>query len=140
VILIIFFTRFLHLFLSHFRQPRVISEIIGGIILGPSVMGNIPGFSKTIFPNETRPHLVLLSNVGLILFLFIIGVELNPKVLRKNARIALSISAAGILLPFTLGIGVGYGLYHAMGNDNVPFASFILFIGVAMSITVRRVQ
>ncbi|CAI2185479.1 17414_t:CDS:2 [Funneliformis geosporum] len=135
VIMIIFFTRILHIVLSRFRQPRVISEIVGGIILGPSVFGRIPNYMDTVFPNESRPHLSLLSNLGLILFLFIIGVELNPKVLMKNARIALTISAAGIILPFALGIAVGYGLYRVMDNDNVSFFSFILFIGVAMSIT-----
>lgn len=136
VILIIFFTRILHFGLSRFRQPRVISEIIGGIILGPSVFGRIPGFNNAIFPTESRANLNLLSTLGLILYLFIVGVELNPKALIKNARVALTISAAGIALPFALGIGVGYGLYHAMGNDSqTTFSSFILFIGVAMSIT-----
>jgi Kef-type K+ transport system membrane component KefB len=104
-------------------------------------MGRIPGFMETIFPQASRPNLNLLSTLGLILYLFIVGVELNPKVLIKNARVALTISAAGIALPFALGIGVGYGLFHAMGNDTqATFSSFILFIGVAMSITVRRVQ
>lgn len=136
--MIIFFTRILHFGLSRFRQPRVISEIIGGIILGPSVLGRIPGFNDAIFPKASRANLNLLSTLGLILYLFIVGVELNPKALIKNARVALTISAAGIALPFALGIGVGYGLYHAMGNDSqTTFSSFILFIGVAMSITVR---
>ncbi|CAG8612482.1 12179_t:CDS:2 [Funneliformis mosseae] len=135
VIMIIFFTRILHVILSRFRQPRVISEIVGGIILGPSVLGRIPHYMDTIFPKESRPHLSLLSNLGLILFLFIVGVELNPKILKKNARVAMTISAAGIILPFALGIGVGYGLYRVMDNDNVSFFTFILFIGVAMSIT-----
>ncbi|GBB96608.1 hypothetical protein RclHR1_27980001 [Rhizophagus clarus] len=136
VILIIFFTRILHFVLSRFRQPRVISEIIGGIILGPSVLGRIPHFNDTIFPDTSKANLSLLSNLGLILYLFIVGVELNPKVLIKKARVALTISAAGIALPFALGIGVGYGLYHATGNDSqASFSSFILFIGVAMSIT-----
>jgi Kef-type K+ transport system membrane component KefB len=135
--LIIFFTRVLHFGLSRLRQPRVISEIIGGIILGPSVLGRIPGFMEAIFPEPSRSNLNLLATLGLILFLFIIGVELNPTMLVKNARVALSISAAGIVLPFALGVGVGYGLYRLMDNDEVPFSSFILFTGVAMSITVR---
>ncbi|CAG8555999.1 6456_t:CDS:2 [Funneliformis caledonium] len=135
VIMIIFFTRILHVILSRFRQPRVISEIVGGIILGPSVFGRIPHYMDTIFPKESRPHLSLLSNLGLILFLFIVGVELNPKILKKNARVAMTISAAGIILPFALGVGVGYGLYRVMNNEDVSFFTFILFIGVAMSIT-----
>ncbi|CAG8716243.1 12480_t:CDS:2, partial [Dentiscutata erythropus] len=136
IVLIIVFTRVLNVALSRFRQPRVISEVIGGIILGPSVMGNIPGYMDVIFPSGSLTYLNLLANLGLILFLFIIGVELNPKVLISNAKTALTISAAGICLPFTLGIGVSYGLYQSLNsNNNVPFSSFMLFICVAMSIT-----
>ncbi|CAG8638357.1 5239_t:CDS:2 [Cetraspora pellucida] len=137
IVLIVIFTRVLNLALSRFRQPRVISEVIGGIILGPSVMGRIPGFKEVIFPDPSLTYLNLLANLGLILFLFIIGVELNPIMLIRNAKTAVTISAAGIILPFSLGIGVSYGLYQAMNNSeyNVPFSSFMLFICVAMSIT-----
>ncbi|CAG8516795.1 6538_t:CDS:2 [Acaulospora morrowiae] len=135
VIIIIVVTRVIYLALIWFRQPRVIAEVVGGIILGPSVLGRIPGFKATIFPDESMPNLNLLANLGLVLFLFIVGVELNPKLLLKNVRVALTISAAGIALPFALGIGVGYGIYKSLNNDGVPFTSFLLFIGVAMSIT-----
>ncbi|CAG8814131.1 3931_t:CDS:2, partial [Dentiscutata erythropus] len=118
VILIIVVTRAIHYLLIWFRQPRVISEVVGGIILGPSVLGRIPGFKDHIFPKESLTNLNLLATLGLILFLFIVGVELNPKLLLKNARMAVTISAAGIALPFTLGIGVGYGLYKLMNNDS----------------------
>ncbi|CAG8667440.1 5179_t:CDS:2, partial [Racocetra persica] len=137
IVLIVIFTRVLNIALSRFRQPRVISEVIGGIVLGPSVMGRIPGFMDTIFPLQSLTYLNLLANLGLILFLFIVGVELNPIMLLENAKTAVTISAAGIILPFSLGIGVSYGLYHAMNSAeyNVPFSSFMLFICVAMSIT-----
>ncbi|CAG8748890.1 19086_t:CDS:2 [Gigaspora margarita] len=136
IVLIVIFTRVLNVALSRFRQPRVISEVIGGIILGPSVLGHIPGYMNFIFPPQSLTYLNLLANLGLILFLFIIGVELNPKVLISNAKTALTISAAGICLPFVLGVGVSYGLYQTFNNDSgVPFYSFMLFICVAMSIT-----
>ncbi|CAG8523593.1 3234_t:CDS:2 [Acaulospora morrowiae] len=135
VISIIVVTRAIYLALMWFRQPRVIAEVIGGIVLGPSVLGRIPGFEATLFPVESMPNLNLLANLGLVLYLFIIGVELNPRLLLKNVRVALTISAAGIAFPFILGIGVGYGMYKSLNNDGVSFTSFLLFIGVAMSIT-----
>ncbi|CAH1756925.1 1518_t:CDS:2 [Entrophospora sp. SA101] len=117
------------------RQPRVIAEVVGGILLGPSVMGRIPGFQQAIFPSESIPLLNLLANIGLVLFLFIVGVELNPKILIKYGRTSATISIAGILLPFAFGVGVGYGLYTQLSDQSVPFSSYLLFIGVAMSIT-----
>ncbi|RIB08426.1 Sodium/hydrogen exchanger family-domain-containing protein [Gigaspora rosea] len=136
IVLIVIFTRVINVALSRLRQPRVISEVIGGIILGPSVLGHIPGYMNFIFPAQSLTYLNLLANLGLILFLFIIGVELNPKMLISNAKTALTISAAGICLPFILGVGVSYGLYQTFNNDSgVPFYSFMLFICVAMSIT-----
>ncbi|CAI2174104.1 15350_t:CDS:2 [Funneliformis geosporum] len=135
VVLIITFTRLLNVALSRFRQPRVISEVIGGIILGPSVFGQIPGYMNTIFPEESKAILHLTATLGLVFFLFIIGVEMNPKAIIKNARAAISISAGGIITCFALGSAVGFGLYSQFTDKTAKFSSFILFIGVAMSIT-----
>jgi Kef-type K+ transport system membrane component KefB len=118
----------------------VISEVIGGILLGPSVMGRIPGFRQAIFPPESLPNLNLVATLGLVLFLFMIGVETNLRSLISNWRIALSVSAAGMILPFGLGCAVALGLYHQFGNDPslapINFGTFMLFIGIAMAITV----
>ncbi|CAG8516018.1 9200_t:CDS:2 [Ambispora gerdemannii] len=133
--IIIATTRGLNVFISRFRQPRVISEVLGGIILGPSVLGNIPRFNSTIFPADSLPYLKLVADLGLVLYLFLVGVELDLRLLTRNAKIALSISAAGMILPFALGTAVGYGLYDVNNLPNVTFPNFLLFIGVAMSIT-----
>ncbi|CAG8441765.1 3779_t:CDS:10 [Funneliformis mosseae] len=135
VILIITLTRLLNVALSHFRQPRVISEVIGGIILGPSVFGQIPGYMDTIFPEESRSMLHLAATFGLVFFLFLIGVEMNPRSIINNARAAISISFGGIITCFALGSAVGFGLYSQFTDKTAKFSSFILFIGVAMSIT-----
>ncbi|CAG8798211.1 11579_t:CDS:2, partial [Dentiscutata erythropus] len=135
VVIIVVFCRLLHLGLKRFRQPRVISEVIGGIILGPSVLGHIPGYLDIMFSKDSLTYLNLLANLGLLLYLFIVGLELNPTMIRNSIRTVISISASGIILPFALGVGVAYGLYDAMGNNNVPFTSFLLFICVAMAIT-----
>ncbi|PGH10130.1 hypothetical protein AJ80_07581 [Polytolypa hystricis UAMH7299] len=137
--IIIIFCRLLHYPLSKMRQPRVISEVIGGILLGPSVMGRIPGFQDAIFPESSIPNLNLVANLGLVLYLFMIGVETNLKTMMKNWRVAVSVSAAGMILPFALGCAVAYGLYHEFRNEPglapIGFGVYMLFIGIAMAIT-----
>ncbi|EER27229.1 Sodium/hydrogen exchanger family protein [Coccidioides posadasii C735 delta SOWgp] len=137
--IIVIFCRLLHFPLSKIRQPRVISEVIGGILLGPSVMGRIPGFRDAIFPEESLPNLNLVANLGLVLFLFMIGVETNIKTLTSNWKVAVGVSAAGMILPFGLGCGIAYGLYHEFRNDPglapISFGTYMLFIGIAMAIT-----
>ncbi|KAG0211139.1 K(+)/H(+) antiporter [Mortierella sp. GBA30] len=126
----------LHLGLRKLKQPRVISEVIAGIILGPSVMGRIPGFANTIFNPAGLPYLNLVSNIGLVMFLFLVGLELDPALVMKRARFALGISFAGMALPLGVGAAVSYVLYTELGpNTTVGFGQFLLFCGVAMSIT-----
>jgi Kef-type K+ transport system membrane component KefB len=136
---IILFCRLLHWPLSKIRQPRVIAEVIGGVLLGPSVMGRIPGFTATIFPAAAQPNLALVANIGLVLFLFIVGLEVDLRYLASNWKIALSVGLAGMALPFGLGCGIAYGLYNQFsdedGTEPVAFGTFMLFVGVAMAIT-----
>lgn len=138
--IIITFCRLLHYPLSRIRQPRVIAEVIGGILLGPSVMGRIPGFKDNIFPEESIPNLNLVATVGLVLFLFLVGVETDLRFLVSNWKVAVSVSAAGMVLPFGLGCAIAYGLFHAFRDDPelapISFGTYMLFIGVAMAITV----
>ncbi|KAL8824397.1 MAG: hypothetical protein Q9191_005084 [Dirinaria sp. TL-2023a] len=137
--IIIIFCRLLHYPLSKIRQPRVIAEIIGGILLGPSVFGRVPGFTDAIFPKASMPTLSLAANVGLVLFLFLVGLEVDLRLLISNWRIALSVGAAGMALPFGLGCAIAYGLYHQFRSDSglvpISFGTYMLFVGVAMAIT-----
>lgn len=139
---IIIFCRLLHYPLSWIRQPRVIAEVIGGILLGPSVMGRIPGFTDAIFPTASIPNLNLVANLGLILFLFLVGLEVDLRYFVSNWKIALSVGTAGMALPFGLGCAIAWGLYNDFHGDpgTVPisFGVYMLFIGVAMAITVGR--
>lgn len=138
--IIIIFCRLLHYPLSKLRQPRVIAEIIGGILLGPSVLGRIPGFTNAIFPAASMPTLSTAANLGLIFFLFLVGLEVDLRLLLSNWKIALGVGAAGMAIPFGLGCGIAYGLYHEFGDDQglvpVKFGTYLLFVGVAMAITV----
>lgn len=117
-------------------QPSVIGEIIAGIVLGPSLLGMyLPEFSHALFPAESLGNLQFLSQIGLILFMFVIGMELDLKVLKNKANDALVISHASIVIPFALGIGLAYYIYHRFAPVGVEFLAFSLFMGIAMSIT-----
>ncbi|KAF2840514.1 hypothetical protein M501DRAFT_931779 [Patellaria atrata CBS 101060] len=137
--IIIIFCRLLHFPLSKLRQPRVIAEVIGGILLGPSVFGRIPGFTESIFPEASMPNLALVANLGLVLFLFLVGLEVDLRFLISNWKIALSVGVGGMLLPFGLGGAVAWGLYKEFAGDegleHIDFGTYLLFIGVAMAIT-----
>lgn len=117
-------------------QPRVMGEMIAGIVLGPSVIGALwPQFSTAIFPKESLGHLQLLSQVGLVLFMFVIGMELDVQVLKNRARTASIIAIGSITLPFALGVGAAYFLYNRFSTSGTQFYQFALFMGIAMSIT-----
>jgi Kef-type K+ transport system membrane component KefB len=129
----------LHWPLQKIRQPRVIAEVVGGIILGPSVMGRIPGFKENIFPDESLPGLALVANLGLVLYLFLIGLETDVRFLVSNWRIASAVAFAGLALPFALGCALAWGLYNEFRTDpgivHIDFSTYLLFIGVAIAIT-----
>ncbi|GAB1316820.1 Cation/H+ exchanger domain-containing protein [Madurella fahalii] len=137
--LIIVVCHLLHWPLSKIRQPRVIAEVVGGILLGPSVMGRIPGFRAAIFPTESLPNLTLVANIGLVLYLFLIGLETDVRFLVSNWRVATSVALAGMALPFGLGCALAWGLYHQFSGDegivSIGFSVYMLFIGVAIAIT-----
>lgn len=134
--LILFFTHSLGWLFSWIKQPRVIAEVIGGILLGPTVLGRIPNFSNTIFPTQSIPYLNLVSTIGLILFLFVVGLEVDVGVIRKHGWGAGAISAVGMIVPFGLGVAVAVPVYHNfVDTATVTFGHFLLFVGVAMSIT-----
>lgn len=113
----------------------MISEVVAGIILGPSVMGRVPGFTEAIFPTASIPVLNLVANLGIVLFLFVIGLETDLQFFIRNWRVAVSVSAASIILPFALGCAIAYGLYERY-SASISFGTYSLFIGIAMSITV----
>jgi Kef-type K+ transport system membrane component KefB len=136
IISIILVSRFFGFIFNKIGQPTVIGEIVAGIVLGPSLMGLFfPEMSEFLFAKASLPNLQFLSQVGLILFMFVIGMELDLKVLRNQAHDAVVISHASIVIPYFLGMGLAYYLYENYAPDNVSFLSFALFMGIAMSIT-----
>ncbi len=136
ILTIILVARVFGVFFKKIGQPTVIGEIIAGIFLGPSFLATyLPAYSDFLFPAKSLPNLQFLSQIGLILFMFVIGMELDLKVLRSKAKDAIVISHASIIFPFTLGTGLAYFIYKNYAPPNVGFIAFALFMGVAMSIT-----
>jgi Kef-type K+ transport system membrane component KefB len=118
------------------HQPQVMGEMVAGILLGPSLLGGLaPDISAALFPPESLNFLNALSQVGLILFMFLIGLELNPQAMRGRGYTALVTSQAGIIAPFTLGVLLVFYLYPRLADPSVSFTNFALFVGTAMSIT-----
>jgi Kef-type K+ transport system membrane component KefB len=136
IITIILVARLFSWICKKIGQPTVVGEIIAGIVLGPSLVGMyFPHFSQALFPPESLGNLQVLSQVGLILFMFIIGMELDLKTLKNKAHEAVVVSHASIILPFALGMGLAYFIYQSFAPMGVKFSSFGLFLGIAMSIT-----
>ncbi|MDF9830762.1 cation:proton antiporter [Parabacteroides sp. PF5-6] len=117
-------------------QPTVVGEIIAGIVLGPSILGHwLPEISGFLFPMESLDNISLLSQFGLILFMFAIGMELDLTEVRKKLKETILISHTSTVVPFFLGMLTAYFVYDNYADKNIPFLSFALFIGIAMSIT-----
>jgi Kef-type K+ transport system membrane component KefB len=117
-------------------QPLVIAEILAGILLGPSLLGWVsPEAMTALFPDSSLPILRMLSQIGLVLFMFLIGLELDPKLLRGRTQSSIAISHASIVVPFGLGAASACWLYAPYSSPSVPFLSFLLFLGVSMSVT-----
>ena len=139
IAVIIVVARLMGLLERRLRQPAVIGEIVGGILLGPTLLGALPGaLDEKLFPVETKDFLKLIANLGLVVFMFIVGMELDLKPIRGKERVAGAVSLCSVILPFSLGILLASFLHsdHDMIDGiTVDFLPFALFIGASMSIT-----
>jgi Kef-type K+ transport system membrane component KefB/nucleotide-binding universal stress UspA family protein len=136
ILIVIGLSRLVGLGFRRIKQPLVIGEIVAGIMLGPSLFGLIaPDVSAAVFPPEVIPFLGVLSQIGLIFFMFLIGLELDPKYLKNQIDVAILTSHVSILMPFSLGTLLALLLYPLVSNNSVPFTAFALFLAAAMSIT-----
>jgi Kef-type K+ transport system membrane component KefB len=117
----------------YIHQPPVIGEVVAGILLGPSLLG--VQTSELILPQSVAPYLSIIAQFGIILYMFLVGLELNAGLLRRRAQTTFAISQAGIVVPFILGTLISLYLYPRLSSAEVSFTNFALFLGVAMSIT-----
>jgi len=136
IIVILFVSRIFAWIFQKIGQPTVIGEIVAGIVLGPSLLGLLfPGFSLVLFPVGSLENLNVLSQIGLILFMFIVGMELDLSVLKNRAKEAIVISQFSIIFPFALGMILAFFLFQSFSPLGTQFLPYALFIGIAMSIT-----
>ena len=128
--------RLLGRLLAAIGQPPVLGEVIGGVLLGPSLLGAIaPEAYLFILPPSVVPFLGIVAQLGVVLYMFLIGLELDSDLLRGHVQVTVAISHASIVLPFVLGTTLALYLYPRVSTSDVPFTSFALFLGIAMSIT-----
>ncbi|CAM8897293.1 unnamed protein product [Rhodiola kirilowii] len=133
LMMVVVLTRLLVFVLKPLKQPRVISEIIAGVILGPSVLGRNENFAATVFPLRSVMVLETMANIGLLYFLFLVGVEMDIGVIRRSGRRALAIAVGGMILPFMIGIAFSFIMHK---HDDVKnHGTYILFLSVALSVT-----
>ncbi|MCL2450868.1 MAG: cation:proton antiporter [Polyangiaceae bacterium] len=119
-----------------FHQPQVVGEMIAGVLLGPSVFGAVaPKLSGAIFSEKSLPFINSLSQIGLVLFLFLVGLVHDPKSMKGRGATAVITSHASITIPFALGAALAIFLYPRLSDDSVTFTQFALFMGTGMSIT-----
>jgi Kef-type K+ transport system membrane component KefB len=136
IIAILFVARIFGWAFTRIGQPSVIGEIVAGIVLGPSVFAQIaPDTFAFLFSPDTLGNIDMLSQIGLILFMFTIGMELDLTEVRKSMRQTIIISHTGIIFPFFCGMVAAYLTYPAYASKTAPFLSYALFIGISMSIT-----
>jgi Kef-type K+ transport system membrane component KefB len=136
VVVIVLATRIVGAIFSRFGQAAVIGEMLAGILLGPSLLGWLwPKASGFLFPGESLGVLQLLSQVGVCLFLFVVGLELEVSHLRRRATTAIVVSHASIMFPCLLGVVAALFLYPHYAATGTAFAPFALFMGIALSIT-----
>jgi K+:H+ antiporter len=120
----------------YFHQPRVVGEMFAGILLGPSLLGWLaPGLSNLLFPSSSLSYLSALSQVGMVIFMFLVGLRTNPGELKSQGHAAVLTSHVSITVPFVLSAVLAIYLYPRLSDDSVSFVSFALFMGAAMSIT-----
>jgi Kef-type K+ transport system membrane component KefB len=117
-------------------QPRVVGEIAGGVLLGPTVLGQLsPGWFQAVFPAGSTGALKLVAEVGIVLFMFRVGLDVDLQSIRRDLHRAVVISHVSIAVPFLLGVAAAHGLYRTYAPAGTPFLIFALFIGIAMAIT-----
>jgi Kef-type K+ transport system membrane component KefB len=135
VVIVMLFARLCGSLMPRIRQPRVMGEVLAGILLGPTLFGALaPHLQSQIFASDIVPYIGVAANLGLVFYMFLIGLEVDLGQLRGRARMTLAVSNTALLVPLMLGLLVALPLYTLLAPD-IRFAAFALFVAVSMSIT-----
>lgn len=132
IFLTLIISKLLSKLLSSIHQPGVIGQIIAGIILGPSVCGFIPNYTNTIFPTNSTTQFSTLANLGLIFFMFFLGLELDPAIIKNRWKMTLPLACTSILIPFGVGAACSIWLTDINNMPDINHISFLLFIGAGI--------
>jgi len=136
LVVILVVARILGAIFRKMHQPQVMGEVVAGILLGPSFLGWLaPDLAFQVLPANIAPYLAVISQVGVVLYMFLVGLDLDITLLQKRTQTSIAISHASIVAPFLLGAAFALWLYPRYSTGAIPFTPFALFIGVAMSIT-----
>jgi Kef-type K+ transport system membrane component KefB len=136
LVVVIIAARIVGAVFRYLHQPPVIGEVVAGIVLGPSLLGHIaPQVSSYLLPDAVAPYLGMLANVGVIFYMFLVGLELDGRVLRRETNTTVIVSHTSIVVPFLLGAALALAIYPILSTSDVPFTVFALFMGVSMSVT-----
>src|SRR5258708_10026426 len=136
LVVIVIAARILGSIFRWLHQPQVMGEVVAGLVLGPSFLGGLaPQLSSHLLPPAIAPFLTVIAQVGVILFMFLVGLELDTGLLRQRTRASIAISHASIVVPFLLGAGLALWLYPRYAVGTITFTAFALFIGVPLSVT-----
>jgi Kef-type K+ transport system membrane component KefB len=135
VVIVMLFARLCGSLMPKIGQPRVMGEVLAGILLGPSLFGALaPSLQAKVFAADIVPYIGVVANLGLVFYMFLIGLEVDLEQLRGRARMTLTVSNTALLVPLMLGMLVALPLYPLLAPD-IRFPAFALFVGVSMSIT-----
>jgi Kef-type K+ transport system membrane component KefB len=120
----------------YINQPPVIGEVVAGLMLGPSLLGHFaPELSSYLLPGAVAPYLGILAQIGVVLYMFLVGLEFDTKLLRSSAHASLAISHASIVTPFLLGTAGALWLYPTFAGPGISFVVFAMFSGLSLSVT-----
>ncbi|MEO8181163.1 MAG: cation:proton antiporter, partial [Deltaproteobacteria bacterium] len=136
LLVVILVSRALGALFRHLQQPPVIGEVLAGLALGPSLLGHLaPRAQAFLLPSAIAPQLGLISQLGILLFMFLIGLELDTTLLGKHSRTTLAISHASMVVPFLAGSTLALWLYPVLSSSDVGFTAFSLFLAASLSVT-----
>lgn len=128
--------RLLGILFARLRQPPVMGEVVAGILLGPSLLGRVaPTTAEFLLPPPVAPFLGVLAQLGVVLYMFLVGLELDLAQVRRRSRATFTIAQASIVVPFGVGCALALPLHPRFAAADVPLLHFALFCGIAMSIT-----